>query len=147
MTASTVSGVVPRGSPTSSAYAYARIASCAEQLGRKEEARAAYDAFMATDYAKNPIGRVYIMDYLLDSGQWNKVLEFTAPLYPMFEGGDTINGDYYSLLISDGRAQAGLGNFREGYGLIQRAAAMQDSLSLREKEKPCSGDGVCVCAK
>lgn len=115
------------------AYAYARIASCAEQLGRKEEARVAYDAFMATDYAKNPIGRVYIMDYLLDSGQWNKVLEFTAPLYPMFEGGDTINGDYYSLLISDGRAQAGLGNFREGYGLIQRAAAIQDSLSLREK--------------
>lgn len=115
------------------AYAYARIASCAERLGKKDEASEAYDAFMATDYAKNPIGRVYIMDYLLDSGQWKRVLEFTAPLYPMFEGSDTINGDYHSLLISDGRAEAGLGNFRKGYGLIQRAAAIQDSLYMREK--------------
>ncbi|MDE5874580.1 MAG: hypothetical protein K2H15_02940, partial [Muribaculaceae bacterium] len=63
------------------AYAYARIASCAERLGNRDEASKAFDAFMATDYAKNPIGRVYIMDYLLDSGQWRKVLEFTAPLY------------------------------------------------------------------
>lgn len=115
------------------AYAYARIASCTERLGKKDEARDAYNAFMATDYAHNPIGRVYIMDYLLDSGQWKKVLEFTAPLYPMFEGTDTINGDYHSLLISDGRAHAGLGNYREGYGLIQRAAAIQDSLYMREK--------------
>lgn len=115
------------------AYAYARIASCAERLGKADEAREAYNAFMATEYAKSPIGKVYIMDYLLDSGQWGKVLEFTAPLYPMFEGTDTINGDYHSLLISDGRAYAGLGNFREGYGLIQRAAAIQDSLYMREK--------------
>lgn len=126
------------GSPTGftdqqRAYAYALIASCAERLGNSDEAREAYNAFMATDYAKNPVGRVYIMDYLLDSRQWKRVLEFTAPLYPMFEGTDTINGDYHSLLISDGRAQAGLGNYREGYGLIQRAAAIQDSLYMREK--------------
>lgn len=115
------------------AYAYARIASCAERLGKKDEAAKAYDAFMATDYAKNPVGRVYIMDYLLDSGQWRKVLDFTAPLYQMFEGTDTINGDYQSLLISDARAEAGLENFREAYGLHQRAAAIQDSLYMREK--------------
>lgn len=115
------------------AYAYARIASCAEKLGKTEEAREAYKAFMSTDYAKNPIGRVYIMDYLLESKQWRTVLEFTAPLFPMFEGGDTINGDYHSLLTSDGWAQAGLGNYREGYGLIKRASAIQDSLYKREK--------------
>lgn len=115
------------------AYAYARIASCAERLGKKDEARKAYDEFMATDYAKNPIGRVYIMDYLLDSRQWKKVLDFTAPLYPMFDGVDTINGDYYSLLMSDSRAKAGLGDFKEAYDLVQRAATIQDSLYMREK--------------
>jgi len=115
------------------AYAYARIASCAERAGKPDEARKAYNSFMETAYAQNPMGRAYIMDYLLDSRQWNKVLEFTAALYPMFESGDTINGDYQSLLISDGRAQAGLGNYREGFGLIQRASAIQDSLYLREK--------------
>lgn len=115
------------------AYAYARLASCAERLGMKKDASEAYDAFMATDYARNPVGRVYIMDYLLDSGQWSRILEFTAPLYPMFEGADTINSDFHSLLVSDGRAHAGLGNYRESYGLIRRAAAIQDSLYLREK--------------
>lgn len=115
------------------AYAYARIASCAEKLGLKNEASKAFEAFMATDYAKNPIGRVYILDYLLDSRQWKKALEFTAPLYPMFEGKDTVSVDYHSLLVSDGRAQAGLRNYQEGYALIQRAAAIQDSLYLREK--------------
>lgn len=115
------------------AYAYARMASCAERLGRKKDASDAYDAFMATDYARNPVGRVYIIDYLLDSGQWSRILEFTAPLYPMFEGADTINSDFHSLLVSDGRAHAGLGNYKESYGLIRRAAAIQDSLYLREK--------------
>ncbi len=115
------------------AYTYARMASCAERLGKKKDAGDYYNSFMATEYAQNPLGRVYIMDYLLDSRQWKKVLDFTAPLYPMFKGSDTINGDYYSLLISDGRAQAGLGNYKEGYGLIQRAAVIQDSLYLREK--------------
>ena len=115
------------------AYAYARIASCAERFGHTQEAEDAYRAFMSTDYARSPIGRVYIIDYLLDSRQWRKVMEFTAPLYAMFEDTDTINGDYHSLLVSDGRAQAGLGNYRDGYGLIQRAAVIQDSIYLRER--------------
>lgn len=115
------------------AYAYARIASCAERAGKFSEASKAYNSFINTDYAQYPMGRVYIMDYLLDSHQWKRVLEFTAPLYPILAKGDTINGDYQSLLTSDGRAQAGLGNYREGYGLIQRASAIQDSLYIREK--------------
>lgn len=115
------------------AYAYARLASCAERAGKSEEARAAYNSFMNTDYARHPMGRAFIMDYLLDSKQWMKVLEFTAPLYPILEEGDTINDDYRSLLISDGRAYAGLGRYREGYGLSQRAAIIKDSLYMREK--------------
>lgn len=114
------------------AYAYARIASCAERLGRHDEARAAYDSFMATRYAANPVGRAYIMDYLLDSRQWRRVLESTAPLYPLFEQTDTINDDFHSLLVSDARAQSGLGNYRAGYDLLQRASAVKDSMYMRE---------------
>lgn len=114
------------------AYSYARIASCAERNGNKKEALDAFNSFMATDYAKSPLGRAYIMDYLLDSGNWNKVLEFTKPLYPILSEGDTINGDYQSLLTSDARAYAGLGDFKRAYGLSNRANAIGDSLTLRE---------------
>ena len=114
------------------AYTYARIASCAERLGKRQEAQKAYNEFMATSYARNPIGRAYIMDYLLDSNKWEKVLEFTRPLYPILTEGDTINDDYYSLLMSDARAYAGLGNYKKAYGLSEKAALIKDSLNMRE---------------
>lgn len=114
------------------AYTYARIASCAEKLGKTREAEKAYKDFMATSYARNPIGRAYIMDYLLESKKWNTVLEFTRPLYPLFTDGDTINDDYLSLLTSDALAYAGLGEYRKAYGLTLRSSAIKDSLNLRE---------------
>lgn len=117
------------------AYAYARIASCAERLGEKAEARDAYKAFMKTDYAQAPLGRAYIMDYLLDSENWQKVLEFTRPLYPILSEGDTINDDYRSLLVSNARAYAGLGDFRLAYALSNRANAIGDSLTNRENTR------------
>lgn len=114
------------------AYTFARIASCAEREGDKALAENAYRSFIATDYAGQPIGRAYIMDYLLDSGKWDEVLKTTRPLYPILQRGDTINDDYRSLLISDARAFAGLGRFREAYELSRRSADIKDSLSIRE---------------
>lgn len=115
------------------AYTYARIASSAQCAGKTDEAHKAYDDFMATDYAREPLGRCFITDYLLESKQWNKVIEFTQPLYPIFEQYDTINNDFYSLLVSNAQAEAGLGNFRAGYALMSRAGAVKDSLYVREK--------------
>lgn len=115
------------------AYAYARIASSAQCAGKTAEARKAYADFMATSYAQSPVGRSFITDYLLESQQWDKVIEFTRPLYPIFEQYDTINDDFYSLLVSNAQAEAGLGNYRAGYALMGRAGAVKDSLYVREK--------------
>lgn len=114
------------------AYAYARIASCAFRGGRRAEAADAYSSFMATDYAADPMGRAYIMDYLLDSGQWGMVIDFTKPLFPLFTQSDTINQDYAGLLECNARASAGLGDYRKAYGFARRAAAVNDSLKARE---------------
>lgn len=116
------------------AYTYARIASSAQCLGLAGEAQKAYENFMATDYAGNVAGRCFITDYLLESARWDKVIEFTAPLFPMFEGSDTINGDYRSLLVSNAMAEYGLGNFRQAYLLMSRAATVADSMNVREKD-------------
>lgn len=114
------------------AYTYARIASCAVRAGRMGEAADAYNSFMATDYAADPVGRAYIMDYLMDAGQWNRVVEFTKPLFPIFTESDTINQDYASLLECNARASAGLGDYRRAYGFARRVAAVNDSLKIRE---------------
>ena len=68
--------------------------------GDTSRAQQAFSDFMATDYGRTPVGRVFVTDYLLESKQWAKVLEFTAPLFPMFEQGDTICDDFHSLLIT-----------------------------------------------
>lgn len=115
------------------AYAYARIASCAQKAGKIREARDAYDKFLSTTYGESVIGRSYITDYLMEAAQWRTVLDFTRPLFPLFTQSDTINDDFRSLLVSNAKAEYGLGNYKEGYSLIERAAAIQDSLYLREK--------------
>ncbi len=114
------------------AYTYARLASCSEQAGEKRQAADAYAAFMATDYAKSPVGKAYIMDYLLTAGKWREVLGVTQGLRPILSQGDTINGDYQSLLQSEAQAYAGLGDYRRAYGLTNRANAIGDSLNMRE---------------
>lgn len=115
------------------AYTYARIASSAEKAGNSAEAATAYSQFLGTEYGGSEIGKPYITDYLLDAGKYSTVLEFTRPLFKMFEGTDTINGDYHSLLISNARAEAGLGNYKQGFEFLERANVVQDSLYTREK--------------
>lgn len=113
-------------------YTYARNASSAYCAGRFEEAEKAYNDFLATEFSKNPFGRCFITSYLMESEQWDKVLEFTRPLYDMFEDGDTINDDYHSLLSSNAEAEYNLGNYRRGYDLLARAGAVRDSLYNRQ---------------
>ena len=115
------------------AYTYARIASSAEKVGNSAEATAAYSKFLSTEYGSSEIGKPYITDYLLNVGKYSTVLEFTKPLFKMFEGTDTINTDYHSLLISNARAEEGLGHHKRAFDLMERANVVQDSLYTREK--------------
>ncbi len=116
------------------AYTYARMASSACQLGDRRLADDAYRRFMSTEYASTDYGRAYIVDYLLESCQYGKVLEFTHPLYGILQQADTINDDYYSLLYSNAKAYAGLGDAMRGFSLMERAVAVKDSLIRRENQ-------------
>lgn len=115
------------------AYTYARIASSAQRAGRIAEAERAFRMFMSTDYGNTVIGRSYITDYLLDSGQWSKVLDFTRPLYAVFGPGDSISWDFHSLLMSNAEAESRLGNYSGAYRLLSRGNVIQDSLYYRER--------------
>lgn len=115
------------------AYTYARVASSAWMAGDKHQADAAYKRFMATDYAATDYGRAFIVDYLIESRQYDKVLEVTKPLYGLLQQTDTINEDYWSLLYSNARACFGLGYTDRGLSLMDRAFAVRDSIMKREQ--------------
>ncbi len=114
------------------AYTYAGIASSAEKMGNRDAATKAFNDFSATKYGRSD-GKYYITDYLLESKRFSTVLEYTRPFFARFEGSDTINNDFYDLLISNASAQYGLGNYKAGFNLLQRADVIRDSLYLREK--------------
>ncbi len=115
------------------AYTYARIACSAEKAGNSTAAAEAYARFMDTDYGRSEIGKPYIVDYLLDAGKYSTVIEYTKPLFAKFERTDTINEDYQGLLVSNAKAQSGLGNYKLGFSLLERANVIQDSIYKREK--------------
>lgn len=115
------------------AYTYARIACTAEKNGNPTEAAAAYASFLDTDYGRSEVGKPYIADYLLDAGKYSTVLEYTSPLFAKFERTDTINDDYYSLLTVSAKALSGLGNYKLGFHLMERANVIQDSIYMRQK--------------
>ena len=115
------------------AYVYAKEASSAELLGQKDRAHDAYRQFMSTKYGNTVYGRGFIIDYLLEAGKYREVLANLQPLYDLQQAGDTINEDYYGILAGRARACYGIGDAKDAYRLSLRAAAVQDSLFMRER--------------
>lgn len=115
------------------AYTYARIASSALKAGKKEDAVNAYASFNSTNYGQTVVGRAYITDYLIDSKQWQAVIDNMKPLYDKMISGDTINVDFHSVLYSNAMAYHGLGQDNKAFEYMTRANAVNDSLYNREK--------------
>ena len=128
-----IGGAPPGFTDQQRAYTYARIASSAAYLGDSRRAAQAYDDFMATQYASTDYGRAFIVDYLLVSRRFDKVLGFTRPLYAVLQAGDTINDDYYGVLFTNAKAYSGLGDASRALSLMERASAIRDSLVQRER--------------
>ena len=116
------------------AYVYAKEASSAELLGQKDRAHDAYRQFMSTNHGNTVYGRGFIIDYLLEAGKYREALANLQPLYDLQQAGDTINEDYYGILAGRARACYGIGDAKDAYRLSLRAAAVQDSLFMRERK-------------
>ena len=64
-----------------------------EGLGKTEEAAKAFDAFLATDYAKTPEGRIMANDYLIVAKRWGEAADNYQSLTALLGNSD----DGYSL--------------------------------------------------
>ena len=64
-----------------------------EGLGKTEEAAKAFDAFLATDYAKTPEGRIMANDYLIVAKRWGEAADNYQSLDALLGEGE----DGYSL--------------------------------------------------
>ena len=64
-----------------------------EGLGNADEAAKAFDAFLTTDFAKTPEGRILSNDYLIAAKRWGEAADNYQSLDALQEGGD----EYYTL--------------------------------------------------
>ena len=59
-----------------------------EGLGKTEEAAKAFDAFLATDYAKTPEGRIMANDYLIVAKRWGEAADNYQSLTALLGNGE-----------------------------------------------------------
>lgn len=124
------------------AYLYSKLALYHQNTGKRLQATEAYNNFLATDFAHTPQGAVEAIPYLLETRQYRQVLETNLRSKSRFEGQDTLNHAYLTLLQNEAEAWRGLGDYKRADNLGRRIAAITGSIYAREKESRAQELGV-----
>ena len=116
-------------------YHYSKMAFLLMKTGYRKMAEEYAAKFYGTKYSGDSIGKLRILEYLLESGNYAEVLnvigedDFPSP-------GDTVSfdGGYYLKLKAE--ALRGLGETGKAYSYLKRAGAISDSLGRKtDKER------------
>ncbi|MBQ8062112.1 MAG: hypothetical protein IJ205_09285 [Bacteroidales bacterium] len=117
------------------AYHYSKMAFLLMKTGYKEMAEEYAEKFHGTRYSGDPVGKLRILEYLLESGSYAQAIQVIGDTdFP--SPGDTISydGEYYLTLKAE--ACRGLGESGKAYSYLKRATAISDSLERRtDKER------------
>lgn len=111
-------------------YLYGKMAYLYSEEGEGIKADEYARKFFGTDYSRDDIGKLRIVEYLIGSGQARKALEtigdtdFPSP-------GDSISNDGEYYLRQKALAWAELGDYRKAYDFMGRSYAISDSLGKR----------------
>ena len=116
-------------------YLYGKMAFLFMKAGNREKASMYASKFDNTDYSKDPNGRLRILEYCLEAGDYRRVLDIIGPSdFP--SPGDTmsIDGQYYLELKAE--AMNGLGESGKAYSLLKRSMIISDTLDRNiDKER------------
>ena len=108
-------------------YLYGKMAFLFMKTGHRDVAAMYASKFEDTDYSKDPNGRLRILEYCIEAGDYEKALDLIGPSDFPFPG-DTLSydGQYYLKLKAE--ALDGLGESGKAYSLLKRSVAISDSL-------------------
>ena len=103
--------------------------------GRLSEAKEAYDTFMASPFANNPIILIEQLSYLEKTGQWNKAAELLPTITNFHEGmALDYTMDNLSNLAESYRVYEKAGRHADATTMAREMANMVDSVSLYQQK-------------
>lgn len=116
-------------------YHYGKMAYLFMKVGNRSKAGEYADKFRNTAYSRDPIGKLRILEYCLESGQFQEALEILGEEdFPCSGDSISCDGEYYLRLKAE--ACNGLGDGGTGYSYLKRALVISDSLARRtDKER------------
>ena len=108
-------------------YLCSKMAYYLVQAGRRTEAAQYARRFQATDFAHTPDGSVLIVEYLLESGQYDQALALLGPKFRTDQDSPALEDRIYYLGLAS-RAYAASHRFQEAYSLACEQSSLRDSL-------------------
>jgi AraC-like DNA-binding protein len=116
-------------------YHYGKMAYLFMKVGDRQKAGEYADKFRDTGYSRDPIGKLRILEYCLESGRYQEALDiFGKEDFPCSGDSVSCDGEYYLRLKAE--ACNGLGEGGKGYSYLKRALVISDSLARRtDKER------------
>ena len=116
-------------------YLYGKMAFLFMKTGQRDTAESYASKFRETGYSKDHNGKLRILEYCLEAGDYRKALEIIGPSdFP--SPGDTLSydGQYYLELKAE--AMKGTGEYDKAYSLLKRSRKISETLEKNiDKER------------
>lgn len=96
-------------------FCYSKMAYLAQLMGSYEEATVYYRRFMSTETSNTVQGAPLINDYLLEVGDYERVLENNRRRRENYSQRDTLNLEYICILQQNSKAYNALGKYQNAY--------------------------------
>ena len=117
------------------ARTYAKLALCLQRMGQSAEARQAADAFGHTGFATTIKGKHDIMHYYVLTDDRQRMEQLCRELEDYHQQGDTISEIYRAIFLEKAKWYRRHGEWMEADQAAVRAAVLQDSLALRDRNR------------
>ena len=108
------------------AYLYSRLAYLSHKQGRYVLANEYYHKFLKTDFSKNKLGLLNINDYLLELGNYQKVIDNNKLFFLDVDMDDVVSVIYQRALRQSAVAYEGTGNYKWAYTALEKLSEIKE---------------------
>lgn len=111
-------------------YFYSKMAYLAYKMGKHALAEEYYHDFCKTYLATTAEGRLEINDYLLEKGNFDRVLQHNVAYFKGTDLEDSLGIVYARTLYQSSKAYHGLGAFHQAYETLLRLHSIQEQIRI-----------------